>query len=212
MLNTHQNVFTSDKCSVGKTSWEEFKIELVPGARPVNQRVRPLPPPLKENLREQLDKWLKDEVIEQSNSPWSSPLVPVTKKSGTIRWVLDFCAVNSVTVADSYPYPNISNILSSLGKSTFFSKLDVSSVYNVIPVAPESRPITAFATNHKTTSKTRLIYLLEDEFESEPKIRIVIPPSHRYQAMLAVHVTGTLGCTTHHATGTKSVLLAWLEK
>ena len=45
MLNTHQNVFTSDKCSVGKTSWEEFRIELVPGARPVNQRVRPLPPP-----------------------------------------------------------------------------------------------------------------------------------------------------------------------
>ena len=41
MLNTYQNVFTSDKCSVGKTSWEEFKI----GARPVNQRVRPLPPP-----------------------------------------------------------------------------------------------------------------------------------------------------------------------
>ena len=43
-------------------------------------------------------------------------------------------------------------------------------------------------TDNKTTSKTRLIYLLEDEFESEPKIRIVIPPSHRYQAMLAVHV------------------------
>ena len=33
-----------------------------------------------------------------------------------------------------------------------------------------------------------IIYLKEDEFESEPKIRIVIPPSHRYQAMLAVHV------------------------
>ena len=31
-------------------------------------------------------------------------------------------------------------------------------------------------TEKKTTSKTRLIYLLEDEFESEPKIRIVIPP------------------------------------
>ena len=28
ILNTYQNVFTSDKCSVGKTSWEEFKIEL----------------------------------------------------------------------------------------------------------------------------------------------------------------------------------------
>ena len=105
---------------MGKTSWEEFKIELMPGARPVNQRVRPLPPPLKANLRDQLDKWLKDEVIEPSNSPWSSPLVPVMKKSGQTRWVLDFRAVNSVTAGDSYPCPNISDILSSLEKSTFF--------------------------------------------------------------------------------------------
>ena len=30
--------------------------------------------------------------------------------------------------------------------------------------------------------------MLEDEFEAEPRIRVVIPPSHRYQAMLAVHV------------------------
>ena len=31
-------------------------------------------------------------------------------------------------------------------------------------------------TDNKTTSKTRLIYLLEDKFESDPKIRVVIPP------------------------------------
>ena len=97
-------------------------------------------------MRDQLDKWLKDEVIEPSNSPWSSPPIPVTKKSGSILWVLDFRAVNAVTAADSYPCPNISDILSSLDKSTFFSMLDASSAYNVIPVSPESRLITAFAT------------------------------------------------------------------
>ena len=40
----------------------------------------------------------------------------------------------------------------------------------------------------KTTSTTRLIFLLEDEFEAEPKMRIVIPPQHQYQALLAVHI------------------------
>ena len=30
--------------------------------------------------------------------------------------------------------------------------------------------------------------MLEDEFEAKPRIRVVIPPLHRYQAMLAVHV------------------------
>ena len=43
-------------------------------------------------------------------------------------------------------------------------------------------------TDDNTTSSTRLIYLLEDEFEKESKMRIVIPPSHRYQALLTINV------------------------
>ena len=43
-------------------------------------------------------------------------------------------------------------------------------------------------TDEKTTSSSRLVYLLENEFEANPLVRIVVPPSHRYQALLAVHV------------------------
>ena len=43
-------------------------------------------------------------------------------------------------------------------------------------------------TDASTTNSTRLVYLLENEFDSNPRMRIVIPPSHRYQALLAVHV------------------------
>ena len=43
-------------------------------------------------------------------------------------------------------------------------------------------------TDTKTTNSTRLVYLLENEFDSNPRMRIVIPPTHRYQALLAVHV------------------------
>jgi hypothetical protein len=42
-------------------------------------------------------------------------------------------------------------------------------------------------TKKSSTNQAELIYLLEDEFEAEPRHRIVIPPSHRYQALLAVH-------------------------
>ena len=146
MINENQDIFTTEDCKVGKTTWEKFKIELIPNARPVNQRMRPIPPNLKENLRAQLDLWLKNEVIEPSSSPWSSPLVPVTKKSGETRWVLDFRRVNDLTVTDSFPTPNISEILTSLGKSRYFSTLDASQAYHTIEVEESSRPITAFAT------------------------------------------------------------------
>ncbi len=146
MINENQDIFTTEDCTVGKTTWEKFKIELIPNARPVNQRMRPIPPNLKENLRAQLDSWLQNEVIEPSSSPWSSPLVPVTKKNGQTRWVLDYRRVNDLTVTDSFPTPNISEILNSLGKSKYFSTLDAASAYHTIEVEESSRPITAFAT------------------------------------------------------------------
>ena len=59
MIDENQDIFTTEDCKVVKTTWETFKIELLPNARPVNQRMRSIPPNLKENLRVQLDLWLK---------------------------------------------------------------------------------------------------------------------------------------------------------
>ena len=42
-------------------------------------------------------------------------------------------------------------------------------------------------TDKSSMDDVRLVYLLEDEFEPEPRRRFFIPPSHRYQAMIAVH-------------------------
>ena len=108
--------------------------------------MRLIPPNLKDNLRKQLDLWLKNEVIEPSSSPWSSPLVPVTKKTGETRFVLDYCRVNDLSVTDSFPTPNISEILNSLGKARYFCCLDASNAYHAIEVEKSSRPIIAFAT------------------------------------------------------------------
>ena len=126
MIDDNQDIFTTEDCKVGKTTWETFKIELLPNARPVNQRMRLISPSLKDNLCTQLDLWLKNEVIEPSSSPWSSPLVPMTKKTGETRWVLDSHWVNDLSVTDSFPTPNTSEILNSEGKSRYFSCLDVS--------------------------------------------------------------------------------------
>ena len=43
-------------------------------------------------------------------------------------------------------------------------------------------------TDANTTNSARLVYLLENKFDSNPLMRFVIPPLHRYQALLAVHV------------------------
>jgi hypothetical protein len=49
-------------------------------------------------------------VIRESKSPWSSPVVLVTK-NGEVRFCVDYWRLNALTIKDSYPLPNISDTL-----------------------------------------------------------------------------------------------------
>ena len=42
--------------------------------------MRPLNPDQRANLKEQIDEWVEQGVIEPATSPCTSPLVPVKKK------------------------------------------------------------------------------------------------------------------------------------
>ena len=82
-----------------------MKIDLVPGAIPYKSRVRPLNPDQKEHLRNQIDEWLEQVVIEHSVSPWVLPLVPLKKKDGWMRWVTDLRELNKQYADDQGQLP-----------------------------------------------------------------------------------------------------------
>lgn len=75
----------------------------------------------KEEISNQVDKLLKDKIIQESHSPWSSPVWMVPKKldaSGKrkFRMVIDYRKVNSKTIDDKFPISNITDVLDKLGK------------------------------------------------------------------------------------------------
>ena len=80
----------------------------------MKQKLRPLNPHQKEDLRKQLDLWEKENVIEETESPWASALVLALKKDGSIQWAIDYQQLNSITIADAYPLPNIQDNLDKL--------------------------------------------------------------------------------------------------
>jgi hypothetical protein len=68
-------------------------------------------------------------VIEESESPWSSPVVLIRKKIGDLRFCVDYRKLNDVTRKDCFPLPRIDDTLDTLAGAKWFSTLDLKSGY-----------------------------------------------------------------------------------
>ncbi|XP_025830531.1 uncharacterized protein K02A2.6-like [Agrilus planipennis] len=95
-------------------------------------------------IQAQVEEMLTDKIIEPSQSHYNSPVVMVNKKSGDLRFCVDFRRLNNITHDEVSPLPAIHETLKAIGKSTIFSTIDLKSGYWQIPMDPESRPLTAF--------------------------------------------------------------------
>lgn len=123
----------------------------IPANRAITLRNYRIPEQHQKEVDSQIQKMLEDGVIQQSQSPWNFPILVVPKKldaSGKRKWriCVDFRKLNDVIVGDSFPLPNIHDILDKLGRARYFSALDCASGYWQVPLAEEDRPKTAFST------------------------------------------------------------------
>ena len=94
--------------------------------------------------------FIKEELakgyIEESNSPYASPLFYRAKKDRKLRPIMDYKALNSWTVRDTYPLPLISDIIDHLQGKSLFTKFDIRWGYNNIRIKEEDRWKAAFKT------------------------------------------------------------------
>ncbi|XP_074369113.1 uncharacterized protein LOC141709470 [Apium graveolens] len=103
----------------------DHQIPLLPGCAPVN--IRPYRYPLKQkDVIEQLVQKLLDRgIIQDSASPFVSPVVLVGKKDGTWRLCIGYRELNKRTIKDKFPIPIIEELMDELAGSTVYSKLDL---------------------------------------------------------------------------------------
>ncbi|GBM93182.1 Transposon Ty3-I Gag-Pol polyprotein [Araneus ventricosus] len=87
---------------------------------------------------------LQFDIIEESVSPWTSPVVLVKKKDGTWRFCVDYRLLNKRTKKDVYPLPRIDYAFDSISETKFFSSVDLKSGYWQIEVDKQNREKTAF--------------------------------------------------------------------
>ena len=139
----------------GKTDMIEHKIELTDN-NPVRSRPYLLPYALRENLKREIEDMISFGIIRESNSPFASPIVIVKKKDGTNRICVDYRKLNKLTVADTDPIITAEDLFQWLGKSKYYSKIDLSKGYWQIPVVEEDIEKTAFITPDGTYDFLRM--------------------------------------------------------
>ena len=115
-------------------------------APPKKQHLHRVPFGVRTEEARQLHQMQEMDVIQPSSSPWSSPIVLVRKKDGSLRLCIDYRHLNSFTKNDTYPLPRINDIIDQLGSMKYFSTLDLASGYWQIPMTPSSQEKTTFIT------------------------------------------------------------------
>jgi len=123
----------------------------IPANRAITLRNYRIPEHHQPEVHDQIQQMLEDKIIQPSQSPWNFSILIVPKKldaSGRRKWriCVDFRKLNDVTVGDSFPLPNIQDILDKLGRARYFSALDCASGYWQVPLSEEDRVKTAFST------------------------------------------------------------------
>jgi hypothetical protein len=153
-LLLYWDIFSHDG-SYGKTSLIKHRV-ITDDVPPIKNKFRPINPALEPDLRKQSDKWLKNDVIEPANSPWSSNLVAARKKGGKIRWCVDWRRLNNITKKDSFPMPSVQDNIARLAGSRIFSGIDMAGAFHCIEMDPRDREKTAFATPFGSFQQKRL--------------------------------------------------------
>nr|CAN71386.1 hypothetical protein VITISV_010559 [Vitis vinifera] len=125
------------------------KLNVLPTARPVRQRVRRFHPDRQKVIRSEIDKLVEARFIREVEYPdWLANVVVVPKKEGKWRVCVDYTNLNNACPKDSFPLPRIDQITDSTTGQGMLSFLDAFSGYHQIPMSPADEEKTAFITPH----------------------------------------------------------------
>ena len=79
--------------------------------------------------RNSLDTWINEELrkgyIHLSTSPIAASFFFVKKHDGSLQPVIDYRALNAITVKNHYSIPRIADLIKSLSKASIFTKIDL---------------------------------------------------------------------------------------
>ena len=143
LLGTFKDQFAKDETTIGATPLTQMSIN-TGDSDPVSQKPYPIAMKHYNWVKEEINKLLEAEVIRNSHSSWSAPIIVVPKGDGSKCLITDYRALNKATRKFVWPMPKVEDIFSQLNGAKYFSTLNLRAGYHHIRVTADSIPKTAF--------------------------------------------------------------------
>jgi hypothetical protein len=111
--------------------------------RPVLAKAWRLEPAKRKVAEEEFAALEKAGIVSRSTLPLASPLHMMLKKDGSWQQCGDYRRLNTITVPDRDPLPNLMDLSANIDGCTVFSKINLVKAFHQVPIAPVDRQKTA---------------------------------------------------------------------
>ena len=141
------NLYHRDDPALGpkeRLDGHAMRLEVDESATPPHAKPRHMGPKEKAELKRQLIWLLTHGFIQPSKSRYSSPVLFVKKSDGTLRFCIDYRAINDITSTEHFPLPRIPELIDTLSQSNYFTALDAVQGYHQFRLDESSFKYTAF--------------------------------------------------------------------
>lgn len=146
MLSSYRQVFEGIT-GLPPSRVTDHEISLIPGSNPPYRPLYPLSPMELDLMKRELERLLELGHIKPSVSPYGAPVFFVQQKDKW-RMVIDYRALNKITVKNRCALPNMTELVSRLTGARVFSKLDLQSGFHQIRIKANDTDKTAFRTKY----------------------------------------------------------------
>jgi len=146
VLDNHSKVFETPK-GLPPILDHDHAINLILRSVPPNIMPYRYPYAQKSEIERMVAKMLEVDIIQPTQSLFSTPVVLVHKKDGSWCMCSNYRELNKLTIKDKFPIPVIDELLDELHGSIYFIKLDLHSGYHQIRMKTEDIPKTTFRTH-----------------------------------------------------------------
>lgn len=111
----------------------------------------------KTEIKKEIKKRLKANILRPSKSKWCLEIVPVQKKDGSLCMCIDYRWLNGVIVKDKYSLSKIDDVIDAVATVKYFNTLDATSRYYQFEIKKEKDKCkTAFRFKNKFYEYNRM--------------------------------------------------------